>query len=294
MVRPRFEYDLDTIQEQSCCSEDEEQFDIDNIKTRQRALTRGYDSPTPKTQSNSQFFVTTNSNDKPLAEGKAARQYDDSSVYAKRCYNKLDHVKYKGSGTKNETNTKYRAKMIDWMIDVLHIFQQNEMTLYRSVDILDSFYAKTTITQTRHDLHLNGLVSLFIASKLEQTRHIKLDDLIKIIGKNKFTRQEILTKELEISRTLGFKLRELSLFDLLHCSIQLLDIKENKVKETITNMVGFVSKIFIFSSDMLSSYTTSEIAISCLILSLKLSAKLHSFPYKKYVNLKDTNAVGSI
>lgn len=284
MIRPRFEYDLDTIQEQSCSSADEEKFDINNIKTRKRASTKGYDSPTPKTQNSSQFFVKPALNDKASAGIKEETKKEiDTYTYFKNCHNKIKELKYKNQTVEHEINKKYRAKMIDWMMDVLNIFQQNEMTFYRSVDILDTFYTVTKVRQTKHDLHLNGMVSLFIASKIEQTKHIKLDDLISLIGKNKFSKEEILAKEYEITKTLNFKLKEHTLIDLLHCSIQALNIEEEEIKETINKIIGFVSKIFIFSSDTMKKNTMSEVSTNCLIISLKLSAKLHSFPYKTYV-----------
>lgn len=47
----------------------------------------------------------------------------------------------------------------------------------------------------KKDLHLYGLVSCFIASKLEDRKCIRMNEVLKEAGHGKFTRQEIILAE---------------------------------------------------------------------------------------------------
>ena len=44
--------------------------------------------------------------------------------------------------TKHGVNEKLRAKMMDWMVEVLKIYQQREQTIFRAFFLLDYFLWK--------------------------------------------------------------------------------------------------------------------------------------------------------
>eukprot|EP00349_Pseudokeronopsis_sp_Brazil_P001364 CAMPEP_0202960012 /NCGR_PEP_ID=MMETSP1396-20130829/4197_1 /ASSEMBLY_ACC=CAM_ASM_000872 /TAXON_ID= /ORGANISM="Pseudokeronopsis sp., Strain Brazil" /LENGTH=90 /DNA_ID=CAMNT_0049678963 /DNA_START=451 /DNA_END=723 /DNA_ORIENTATION=- len=55
------------------------------------------------------------------------------------------------------------------------------------------------------DLHLIGIVSMFIASKYEDVVPLLMKTIINKIGHNKFSVEQIQTKEIEILKSLSFK-----------------------------------------------------------------------------------------
>ena len=68
--------------------------------------------------------------------------------------------------------------MIDWMIQVLRVLsKKSDRTLFLGINIMDRFFkqsAKRNRIYHSEDIHLFGLVSCFIASKIEETQPIKM------------------------------------------------------------------------------------------------------------------------
>jgi hypothetical protein len=60
-----------------------------------------------------------------------------------------------------------RARMVDWMIEVLTNFRCDDQTFFLAVSLLDRFLKGQTSPQEIGDLHLMGVTSMFIASKYE-------------------------------------------------------------------------------------------------------------------------------
>ena len=58
---------------------------------------------------------------------------------------------------------------------------------------------------TASDLHLIGLVSIFIASKYTASTHILIEDLLEEAGHGLFTKDAILMTERDILKALNFK-----------------------------------------------------------------------------------------
>ena len=103
-----------------------------------------------------------------------------------------------------------RAKMIDWMQEVINYFrpESDDYTFFRSVVIMDLFLKNNQRTGSSliqdSDVHLIGLTSMFMASKYEDNRHIPILDLIKNACKDKFSVQNIHTMEWEVCLAIGF------------------------------------------------------------------------------------------
>lgn len=89
-------------------------------------------------------------------------------------------------------NERYRAKMMDWMIEVLKIYNQREETIYRAFFLLDLFLLKSESPLSVNNLHLVGTACLMLASKHEEVAFIHTDTIIKNIAYGKFTLEELL------------------------------------------------------------------------------------------------------
>ena len=72
--------------------------------------------------------------------------------------------------------------------------------------------AKENITLTYPDLHLIGVVCIFIASKYEDVEAISMTSLLEEVGHGKFSKLQILKMEREILRSLSFKVHTDTLF----------------------------------------------------------------------------------
>ena len=65
----------------------------------------------------------------------------------------------------------------------------------------------------RQDLHIYGLTSIFIASKIEDQIPIYMSELIKNAGHDKFTIENVRETELDILRTLEYHTTNISIMD---------------------------------------------------------------------------------
>ena len=74
-----------------------------------------------------------------------------------------------------------RAKMIDWMLEVLNAYKQEDQTFFLAVSIHDRYLKCAAKELVRDDLHLIGVTCMFIASKYEDYRPLEMQDLVKNI-----------------------------------------------------------------------------------------------------------------
>ena len=63
--------------------------------------------------------------------------------------------------------SQLRAKMVDWMIEVLSSYKMSEECFFRSVRYMDLLFKNTTRKLQVADLHLVGITAMFTAAKYE-------------------------------------------------------------------------------------------------------------------------------
>ena len=88
---------------------------------------------------------------------------------------------------KHQISSEYRTKMIDWMSEVLTTFKASDQTFFLAVNIMDRFFKQTKRELKSSDLHLIGVVTMFIASKYEDVIPLLMRTVITKIGHDKFT-----------------------------------------------------------------------------------------------------------
>lgn len=103
-----------------------------------------------------------------------------------------------------------RARMVDWMIQVFRVFKKScAKTFLLAQYYMDEYFRKLQSNEKlidRTKLHLIGLVCIFIASKFEDIRPIRLRQILVDAGHEKFSKEEVLAMEQEIIRTLEYHL----------------------------------------------------------------------------------------
>lgn len=99
------------------------------------------------------------------------------------------------SGVLLNSNVKdfMRAKMVDWMMEVLDHFYNDKTNeiFFRAVNLMD-YYIKNSmlVRKTKledNEVHLVGTTCIFISSKLEQVYHISLEDTEEKVAHNCFS-----------------------------------------------------------------------------------------------------------
>ena len=106
-----------------------------------------------------------------------------------------DHLKF------HEVRASFRARMVDWMCEVLNIAfksQCTDQTFFVAVNILDR-YIKALEDRNQvfksSDLHSTGVTAMFIASKYEDVHPLLMKTVFNKIGHTKVPEQTIIDKE---------------------------------------------------------------------------------------------------
>jgi cyclin-A len=72
----------------------------------------------------------------------------------------------------HDITKEYRTKMCDWMIEVCTSFKCSQRTYFLAVTIFDKYLVSANLNSmklTNKDVHPVGVISMYIASKFEDT-----------------------------------------------------------------------------------------------------------------------------
>ncbi|KAI3450090.1 hypothetical protein Pfo_006755 [Paulownia fortunei] len=94
--------------------------------------------------------------------------------------------------SQTEINSKMRAILVDWLIEVHKKFELMPESLYLTVNIVDRFLSVKTVP--RRELQLVGISSMLIACKYEEIWAPEVSDFIAI-SDNAYVREQVLLME---------------------------------------------------------------------------------------------------
>jgi hypothetical protein len=177
---------------------------------------------------------------------------------------------------RHQINEKYRAKLIDWMIDVLKVYHQKEQTLFRAILTLDQYFSKSQSVISPEEVHLIGCTVMLIASKQEEIRPLTLESIVNSISRGKFTRDQVLGMEQRILFAIGFQLNIPTIFEIIKNSSFLFAFGDNRMEKFFTNSSLFISKMCLMSYGVVNQFAHAELAAYAMILSAKLLENLSS------------------
>jgi cyclin B len=102
-----------------------------------------------------------------------------------------------------DINSKMRAILIDWLVEVHLKFKLMPETLFLTTNLIDRFLELKTVT--RKNLQLVGVTAMLVASKYEEIWAPEVRDFV-YISDRAYTRQQILEMEKQMLNALGFHL----------------------------------------------------------------------------------------
>ena len=110
----------------------------------------------------------------------------------------------------HQIKEKQRVKMLDWLIQVIRVLNKSsEQTFFLTSRILDMYLqekGRRSEYIQKGCLQIIGMVSLCLASKIEDVHPIHYSQLQRDAGHNKFNNKEFLDLEKDFLSTLNFKL----------------------------------------------------------------------------------------
>lgn len=159
--------------------------------------------------------------------------------------------------------------MIDWILKVCRVFRQSSETTFRAVYLLDLYFQSQLAPIFSEDLHLLGVVSIFVASKFSETKMISMSQLVKSIGKDHFSAEQIRKKEQEFLKTIDFRLNQPTVFSIASILLRVLELPE-KCRSHVEEFAELFLKIFLFGYDVVSEFDSKTLAAASVIIALKL------------------------
>lgn len=102
-----------------------------------------------------------------------------------------------------DINSKMRAILIDWLVDVHAKFRLEPQTLYITINLLDRYLSKD-LKVPRHRLQLFGITCMFVASKYEEIYPPDVFDFVRITD-NAYGSEEVFECEEALLKQLGYR-----------------------------------------------------------------------------------------
>jgi hypothetical protein len=121
---------------------------------------------------------------------------------------------------KHKITPALRARMIDWMIEVLTNFKCDDQTFFLAVSLLDRYFKNKTDTREISDLHIIGVTVMFIASKYEDIYPLKMRMVFEKIAHRKLAIDDIKGLELDILKSINYKIPAPTVLDFLRVYLQ--------------------------------------------------------------------------
>jgi hypothetical protein len=174
---------------------------------------------------------------------------------------------------RHKVDPNVRTKMIDWMIEVLYAYHSDSPTLFLAVHLFDLYIFKSDVVLTNNDIHLTGIVCLYLASKMEDLVPLRMSHVKAKIGHNKFSEKKIREKEKVVLNTINFKMISTSTYDFVKTFIydfyhnnqeSIKQLNMYKHIDCFENICLFLSKLM-FHNEEFSSYKYSLKAIASIV-----------------------------
>ena len=106
-----------------------------------------------------------------------------------------------------------------------------------------------------------------------------------MIVKGKFSKEDILKKEIEILNCLNFKVSAPTIFDIMVMTYKLLDFKTAEQRDFFERSSLVLINMCLFSYELVSKMPIEELGLCSMIISLKLAEKLLAFKTSRIVSL---------
>lgn len=161
-----------------------------------------------------------------------------------------------------EIRDTQRAFLLEWIIDVHRKFKLRPETLYVCQFIVDKYLSK--VKTDSKQLHLIGVTTLLIGTKYEEIYPPELKDFLQV-SENKFTKKQVLEKEIEILTALDFNLTAPSAYRFLQRFRRLNDIMNN---DEVFFYAQYILEISLLEASFLV-FKPSVLAAAAIILASK-------------------------
>lgn len=140
--------------------------------------------------------------------------------------------------------------MVDWMVEVLTTFKNSDQTFFLAINLMDRYFKNVSISLPSTELHLAGVVSMFVASKYEDIVPLMMKTVVNKIGHNKFELRQIEEKELDLLRVNDYKVGVPTIKEFLDRFLEELSGLLSKQDRSVYRYLMCLAKMTCFSYDI--------------------------------------------
>jgi hypothetical protein len=140
--------------------------------------------------------------------------------------------------------------MVDWMVEVLTTFKNSDQTFFLAINLMDRYFKNVSISLPSTELHLAGVVSMFVASKYEDIVPLMMKTVVNKIGHNKFELRQIEEKELDLLRVNDYKVGVPTIKEFLDRFLEELSGLLSKQDRSVYRYLMCIAKMTCFSYDI--------------------------------------------
>ena len=176
--------------------------------------------------------------------------------------------------TRHNINPIIRTKMVNWMLEVFHSFKSNEETIFCAVKIMDKFLWNSKEIIKSEDIHLIGIVCIYLASKTYDLIPIQMNNLIHLVGHDIFEQQSIKEMEQKIVKTINFDLMTPTTYEFIQFLLydfyinnkkSIVCLKLKKMLDVLENCSIWLAKMC-NHFEKYSSVSPIYLSVSCVII----------------------------
>jgi len=167
----------------------------------------------------------------------------------------------------NRFNQSMRNKLVNWMVSVSIQFNLRNETLLLSIGYVDRFLCKICNRDFQSsNLQLMGVVSILIASKIEELIPPRIDDLL-FVTEYSHRKEEILVMEWLILDSLSYETIQPTIITFLTRILRGNNLLVRSSEETTLKFFcSYLAELAICDYKVVSLYLPSLIASSCVLL----------------------------
>ncbi len=181
--------------------------------------------------------------------------------------------------SRHKIKSYMRAQLINWMLEVFHVYGSDENTFFGAVRILDKFIWKSNFILNDKLLFNYCITSIYLSSKIYDYSPIKMKDLIHYITHDKLDTKMIQKFEKIMTSTLDFDLIssgpsefiQFLLYDLYMNNKGIIaKFRLKKIIDIVENCAIWIAKMCTHY-EKYSSQPPNHIAVACLLIGYEMT-----------------------
>jgi len=157
-----------------------------------------------------------------------------------------------------------RARMVDWMIEVLTNYHCADQSFFLAVNLMDRHTKNVRNQMQSVDIHLIGVACMFVASKYEDIYPLKLQVVYEKIGHRKLSKSTVKDAEKRILESIGYNLCTPTILEFIEKYLNIILDKKDfaKIRPTCLHLAKLIQHEYTFCGVNASLLAASVIDLS--------------------------------